>query len=376
MGDPLSAFATDRMSPKPNPRGNGRGTHAVQNDQQPIVDVVCLGDVKPKRVGWFWRPYFPLGMLSVISGDPNVGKSTVLDDMTARATVGRPWPDLQSEPNPAGDVIRIIGEDSLAHTVRTRVDAAGGDPDRVFILNGIRHPESPEIVDPFSSGRDLRHLDQLLKDHPTARMLGIDPLDDTLGASVDSYRKTDVQRALGRLSTLAETHNVAVIGALHMRKSVSGEKALYRVLGSLGFVSAPRAVWAISRDKDDRCRRLMTCIKCNIAPDPTGLSFTIEDKGDVGLIHWSADPVTITADEALETEKPRARTARADAIDWLAETLVLGPMHSDRLKDAADDEGLSWSTLKRAKDELGIRARKRADGWYWELPVKETTEPG
>ncbi len=345
-------------------------TDAVDKTNQPVIQLICLGAVEPKDVEWLWRNRFPLGMMSVISGDPNGGKSTLVTDMASRISVGRPWPDLRDEPNPVGDVILLVGEDGIADTVRVRVDNAGGDPARIFVLNGVRHPESPEIVDPFSVERDLRHLDQLLQERPAVRMVAIDPLDIFLGAEVDCNRKSEVQRSLAGLTDLAERHRVAVVGVLHLRKS-SGDKAIYRTLGSLGFVSAPRAAWMITRDKDDRSRRLMTCIKCNVAPDPTGLSFTIEDQEGVGVIHWQADPIEMTADEALNAEKPCGTTARDDAAEWLLGALALGPVDSLQLRKDAESDGISWRTLQRVKAEVGARARQRADGsrtnWYWEL---------
>ena len=40
------------------------------------------------------------------------------------------------------------------------------------------------------------------------------------------------------------------------------------------------------------------------------------------------------------------------------------------IKEAGEKQGHSWSSLRRAKDELGIRSRKEgmSDGWIWALP--------
>lgn len=346
-------------------RGNGR----VQSDPDrsdrigPVLAVTQLSTVEPREIEWLWKDRFPCGMLSVIAGDPSTGKSTLTTDMAARVTAGRPWPDDRGTPNPVGEVIIVPVEDGLADTIRPRIDAAQGDPSKVFVLEGIRRAEV-DGIDPICLDRDLRHLDGLLYERPDVRLCIFDPLDAVLGTDTDSHRKSDVQRVLGLVSKLAERHAVAMIGVLHHRKSQSGagDKALYRVLGSLGFVSAPRAVWQLTRDPKDRARRIMTCLKCNIAPAPSGLAFTIPD---AGVIDWEETPITITADEALE--QPRSQTARAGACDWLTEVLAVGPMGSESLRTAGDAAGLSWSTLKRAKDDLQVRARKRPDGWYWEL---------
>ena len=371
MSDPLvETFLDTPVAPDSHIAGQfDKREHA-----EPVADLVCLRDVQPTNVQWLWRNRLPLGMLSIISGDPNVGKSTLITDVASRISVGRPWPDQRDVPNPPGDVILLVAEDGLSDTVRRRVDNAGGDPSRIYVLKGLRHPEEPEQIDPFSIERDLRHLDSILSDRPAVRMVLFDPLDAFLGTEADSHKKSDVQRLLSGLTTLAERHVVSIVGLLHLRKA-SGDKALYRTLGSLGFVSAPRAVWLVTRDREDRAKRLMTCLKLNIAPDPDGLSFTIEDQDGTGVVHWDDAPVTMTADEALEAERPRIRTARADASEWLMSRLALGPVRVADLQDEADNaDAPAWGTVKRAKIDLGVRSQKREDGWYWALDPKGITE--
>jgi putative DNA primase/helicase len=367
MTDPLLIFDGDAATPKLVP---------ASDDAEPSSSIVMttLADIESRDVEFLWQNRFPLGMVSVICGDPSAGKSTWTTDIAARISAGTPWPDLRDTPNPPGNVILLVGEDGLGDTVRRRVDAAGGDPSRIEILEGIRYADCPEIVEPFAIDRDLPRLDLILSERKSVRAIFIDPLDCFLGPNIDTHRKSEVQRALSGLAKLAERHAVAMIGVLHLRKSSGSDKALYRTLGSLGFVSAPRAVWAVTRDREDRSKRLITCVKCNVAPDPTGMSFTIEDQNGIGVIHWADDPVTLTADDAMD-ERPRSRSTRDDASEWLLEMLALGPVSSDRLRDEAQKNSYSWSTLKRAKTDLSVRAKKHADGWHWELP-KETTSHG
>jgi AAA domain len=293
MADPLRAFdgaRTPAVKLKPAPTVN----------EVPVssVDVTPLSEVEPRAVEWFWRSRIPLGSLSVIAGDPATGKSTLSINIAARSSSGTSWPDSRDEPNPAGDVIIVSGEDGIADCIRPRLDAACGDPSRVFVLNGIRRA-GDDYANPIQLDRDMRHLADVIRSRAETRLLILDPLDSFLGESCDSHRKADVQRVLSGLNGLAEDHGVAVLGILHLRKS-SGDKGLYRVMGSLGFVSTPRCAWAVSRDKQDPKRRLFTCIKNNLAPDPSGLAFTIEDAGGVGVVHWSDETVAISADEALE----------------------------------------------------------------------------
>ena len=40
-------------------------------------ELVCLADMKFLEVEWLWEPYLPVGMLSMLSGDPGGGKTFI-----------------------------------------------------------------------------------------------------------------------------------------------------------------------------------------------------------------------------------------------------------------------------------------------------------
>lgn len=327
------------------------------------LSVRRLSSFEPKEVDWLWPDRFPVGMLSILGGDPGAGKSTIILDMAARITTGTPWPDDRNGTNPVGEVLLVTAEDSISHTVRRRFDNAKGDPDRVHILSGLRQPQA-DYDSLLNLDQDVRHLGEYLESNPKIRMVAIDPIDAFLGSECDSHRKTDVQRVLGFLKDLAEARHVAVIGVAHLKKSSDNTKAIYRLLGSMGFTSAPRAVWGVERDRDDRSRRTMTVIKSSEASDPTGLGFSIID---AGVIAWEAEPVLQTCDEVFG-QRPQGRTALQDAEQWLEELLAVGPVESKRIEGEARKAGITPGTLKRAKNAIGAKARKRPTGeWEWRL---------
>ena len=47
--------------------------------------------------------------------------------------------------------------------------------------------------------------------------------------------------------------------------------------------------------------------------------------------------------------------------------LTTDAIQSNEIFDMADEQGISKRTLENAKRELGIRARKINNSWYWEL---------
>jgi hypothetical protein len=49
-------------------------------------------------------------------------------------------------------------------------------------------------------------------------------------------------------------------------------------------------------------------------------------------------------------------TARAEARDFLSLELADGPLAVNEIKRRADDAGIAWRTLERAKQQLGVRS--------------------
>src|SRR5437870_1178373 len=110
----------------------------IMPTQSPSTDLLSLNSLAPAAPRWLWPPRIPIGSLTLITGDPGTGKSTLALDLAARVTAALPWPVPASRGTPleltreAGDVIYLGGEDDLAAVTLPRLIAAGGDPARFF----------------------------------------------------------------------------------------------------------------------------------------------------------------------------------------------------------------------------------------------------
>jgi hypothetical protein len=90
--------------------------------------VTCnLADVVPEKVEWLWPGRIAIGKLTLIAGEPGLGKSQLSIAIAAAVTTGAAWPDGSGRA-PLGSVIILSAEDGVADTIRPRFDAAGGDP--------------------------------------------------------------------------------------------------------------------------------------------------------------------------------------------------------------------------------------------------------
>lgn len=93
---------------------------------------LLMSEVSPERVAWLWPGYLPKGKLTVLDGDPGLGKSLVTLDIAARISTGHAMPD--GTPAKPGRVVLACGEDGLADTIRPQLDAAGADTSKIIAL--------------------------------------------------------------------------------------------------------------------------------------------------------------------------------------------------------------------------------------------------
>ncbi len=114
-----------------------------QEDQIPTVGIL-LADVEPETVTWLWGGRIPRGKLTVLDGDPDLGKSALTTDLAARVTMGGDFPD--GTPCEAGGVVLMNAEDGLADTIRPRFDAAGGNETMVLALASVPDEDGHERI--------------------------------------------------------------------------------------------------------------------------------------------------------------------------------------------------------------------------------------
>lgn len=343
------------------------GECAAQGRPEPEPIGVLLSEVEPRKVFWLWYPWIPLGKLTMLDGDPGLGKSTVALDWTARVSTGRPMPgEGEVGTEPAGVVI-LTAEDDLGDTVRPRLDAAGADTSRVLALpmvpSGNPDGRPPVLPD------DLSFL-RLAIERVDAKLVVIDPLVAFLPASIDSHKDQSVRVALWPLAVLAEETGVALLLIRHLNKSVGGNP-LYRGGGSIAFIGAARSGLLVAKDPDDETHRVLAPTKCNLALEAASLSFHLEqaDNG-VARVVWDG-PSPHSARQLLsEPVGARGSSDLDDDVAVVEEILADGPVPSKELFPRAQDEGMSKSRAYKALKVLNCVRRKAGmrGGWTWELP--------
>jgi putative DNA primase/helicase len=86
-------------------------------------------------------------------------------------------------------------------------------------------------------------------------------------------------------------------------------------------------------------------------------------------IVWDAESVSITAAEAMVASQSRGDVAPAlaEAKQFLATLVGTTGMKVKEIEKEAKDAGLSWATVRRAKDELKYKSERYGYGgpWVW-----------
>lgn len=338
----------------------------TDDKSRPGLLTVNLADVEPKEVTWLWKSRIPLGKITLIGGDPGLGKSTMTMDIAARVTRGDGWPDDRDYRAPPAKVLLFNSEDDIADTIRPRLDTAGAIVANVIVTQGVPtmdHEGNPSARG-FDLSRDLPRLTHELEKHADIRLVIIDPISAYCG-KVDSHNNTDVRGMLAPLAELAAKYSVAMILVTHLSKGTSG-RAVYRAMGSLAFAAAARAVWAVDKDPDDPERRLWVPVKFNCGPMPTGLAYR-----STGRIVWDDKPVLQTADELLCGDGASPRNAQeAPATQWLIDFLTNGPQDAIEVFSQAEQCGFSRSQINKAKSKAGVTSARKGFGngkWEWSL---------
>jgi hypothetical protein len=311
--------------------------------------VIFASQVKAQPVEWLVPGRIPLGGVSLLAGDPKLGKSTL--SCSYAAALSRD-----------GHVTLFASaEDSFTRVIKPRLVAAGADLDRcakfeMVDADGARNLDLPDDVGALA--------EQVAA--TGAALIVVDPLNAHLAGAIDSWKDHGIRRALAPLARVADEQGCAVLVVAHLNKTKGGEP-LYRIGGSIGNVGAARSVLGFGRNPDDPNgdtgdERLVAHVASNwsaLAPTQVYAISTATVVVDDAIIDTSAlrylRESQQTAAEAFGTRAPEERGD--DTQEAIAEPLRdLQPHASRAVKSAVMAElDVSERTVKRAAQQMADR---------------------
>jgi hypothetical protein len=325
-----------------------------------LVSLISLNEVQPEQVKWLWASRIPFGKITILQGDPGLGKSTLALDLAARISKNLPLPDQSTAAlqEPAS-VLLMSAEDGLADTIRPRLDAAGADQELI---------SAPK--EHYCIPRDVPMIhDAIVQTH--AKLVIIDPFAAYLDGSINSWNNQHVRRALTPLSVVAEETGAAILILDHLNKKI-GTAAIQRGSGSIAFNAAARSVLIVCKHPQEAETFVLAGVKSNLGPPPPSLAYrTVEAENKAVKLEWHGE-CPYSADDLVTASIEPGNTRKLElARQFLCETLSNGSVLSKVVERQALEQGISPRTLARAKKELKIQSLPvgvRGE-WFLSLPM-------
>ncbi len=367
----------------------------------------CLAKLPPIAPCWLWRNRLPKGKIVLLAGPPGSGKTFIALDLAARVTTAAPFPgtptsapmydllpdllpDLPPDPlladkNPTppgkkackpikspivtscplaaanaaeleaaqrpipGSVLLITPEEDLLDNIRTRLEAARANVDKVITTTDL-------------AMENLKACTDRIKD---LKLLIIDPLSFLTSNDHEPY---GTARKLYELYQHLYSRSVTILALMPMHVGRGDPiRRIPRINTLAPFASIIFAASPDHREENTQPhRRVFVQLKNSLSVLAPGLPFQIKNNA----IAWADDlPENENIDAILA---PPHRPTGPDPLkldqcaQWLCELLARGPVPQTEILEAAAAAGFSYRTLRRAKDQLKIQSKRKANGhWLW-----------
>lgn len=318
------------------------------------ITLVPLEDVEAEQVEWLWYPYIPRGKLTIIEGDPGLGKSWLTMALASHIARGKKLPE-NDIPTPKGPVIILSAEDGLADTIKPRLVTLGSDCKNIYAI--------PEALTLNEAGvLALEKAANQIK----PELIIIDPLVAYFGSKIDMHKANETRSIMKLISALAEEIHTAIVCVRHLAKG-QRDKAIYRGIGSIDITAAARSCLAIGRNPEDPNNGRVIChIKSNLAPMGRPIAYELSPGAEEPFKFIG--PISVDVNKVLNQEPTDVKGMIEEARDWLEDYLTAnGPTSSETLHRECEGHGITWENLRKARKALKIQVTTDKDIITWSL---------
>lgn len=358
----------------PTPISQGTVRVNFSNRKPEIIHPMGIIGVRAHRVEveqpkWIWPRYLPAGKLTVLAGDPGLGKSTIAIDLVSRVTQGTFLPLMENR-TIKGTCFIASAEDAAEDTIVPRLIACGADLSRVEILRRVNTEEGERYM---NFPRDINNL----KDRVSkcgARLVIIDPLNAFLSKETDAHRDQDVRLVLAPFEDMAEELQVAILIIAHLNKREESS-AMYRIGGSIGIVGAARSVLAVTQLDTPTKPRVLYSIKSSLSKRPPSLEYQVrnarrtkqgtewlgEDIIKSSKVRWMGEVEFDPGKKSIQSKDSAVDLVK----EFLQQIIMDAEVSTEEIYREAKKAGISQRQILSCKDLIGIRSIKKQDGWYW-----------
>lgn len=361
------AFTLLRVSPWNKFAGRRNGDNQLRRELEKVVSqkletapitaredadserflITPIEDVEEQAVEWIWYPYLARGEVTILEGDPGLGKSYLAQMVGAYIVDGKKLPSVKAHKAIKGKVAYFDTENSAGTVTKRRlVDNDCENLKDYFQEEQFFMVDEEEVLDEVYEG-----LEQLKPD-----LVVFDTINTYIGKA-DTHKASETQQALSYFSEIAKRFNCSVLLVRHLTKATK-DRALYRGQGSIAFAGLARVVLTIGQHPDDPDTRVMAVTKLNITRKPLALTFTIESLPDRlqyqdrSKFVWG-DFVELDSDEIISVS-PSKKERRTEVEEFLQDVLSDGPMQLSDLQRSAEARGITMKIVRSVAKDMGI----------------------
>ena len=291
--------------------------NSSQKDQLDF-NLICMNDVEQHDVKWLWKPYIPLGKITILQGDPGLGKTFLALKIATIVSTGGIFPTDDNKFVDPSNIMFQTAEDGLSDTIKKRLVDSEADCKRIFVID---ESKSTLTLNDKRLWEAIKHIE--------AKLVIIDPIQAYLGPKTDMHRANEIRPIMSKLGRMAEETGCAVVIIGHMNKA-TGMKSVHRGLGSIDIAASARSVLLVGEAPNNKHHRAVVQIKSSLAP--TGKSIVFKLDPDCGF-KWAGTSY-LTADDILNyhVRKDREAPVRAEAEEFLKDILKDGKVKSKEVE--------------------------------------------
>lgn len=346
---PTELSPTDKLKEKRAEKKNVKADDEEEEEGKRARFLgITMDEVEEEELDWIWYPYLARGELTILEGDPGLGKSYMAQMVAGAIVDGRRLPqDKPTGQKPTQGKVAYFDMENSAGTVTKRRLVDNG----VKNLKHYLQEETPFSIDDDEALEDVYEALEKLK--PT--LVVFDTLNTYIGKA-DTHKSSEVQQAFAHFRQIAKDFNCATLVLRHLTKSKGGDKAIYRGQGSIAFTGLARVVMTVGQLPEEPDVRVMAVTKINVTKPPKAICFTIQEmKGDRSQFVWG-DYVNLSSDDILSGPAKKGSEGNdvEEAKAFIQEVIADGPEEFIKIKRMAEKRSISTRTLKRAAQAVGV----------------------
>jgi archaellum biogenesis ATPase FlaH len=339
----------------------------VREEEEPKRFLsMSMAEVEEEDLDWLWYPYLAKGELTILEGDPGLGKSYMAQMVAGAIVDGKRLPTERptGKKSEQGAVAYFDIENSAGTVTKRRL-----------VDNGVKNlvhyyqEETPFSID------DEDALDEIYEaiEKVRPKLVVFDTLNTYIGKA-DTHKSSEVQQAFGHFRKIAKDFNCAVLVLRHLTKG-NKERAIYRGQGSIAFTGLARVVMTVGTDPEDEATRVMAVTKINVTRAPRALTFTIAElPKDRSRFDWG-EFVDLSSDDILSSPRGPEKKDTTDGVEqakqFLIDILEERGLELAKIRRMAEKRSISMKHLHAAKDSMVIKVLTEGFGktkvTVWEL---------